>query len=327
MTLYNPFEEMDFHSDRCFLTGEKTNARSRGISVFPEWILERYNLHDQTLTMLGDNRVKYRDLKLPVSVQAFDACERLEKSIRQAFTNGYDAVRDLPELLLFQWMAKLMYGVLYHDFAYALESHKEKGKSFKLSPLMQDKLTKLHLLLQSVLVPMEFNGFVPWSIQVLNVNYSKDVFNYKDETHNLNFSLGMNGFGIVACLQDMGENNVFHQDIISKITALKLHPIQFEELYSRFMYSNYLLNRTAEWDMETQADKLVFKSVAFDPTISKPLFRKWEDKMYAQVLANYWKPWGLGTKDIVRFPHSPISYLVNEYTYEIIDPKSIRHPF
>jgi len=326
ISLYDPFAAMDFHAERCFLSGAKTDAPAQS-PVFPEWLLERYSLQNEQLGMLGGNRVKYGDLKLPCTVAVFAACEELEHTISAAFSIGYEAVREIPEHRLFQWMAKLVYGVLYHDLAYAMKRHAIREKEFKLSPVMTRKLRNLHLLLQSVIMPMEFGDFVPWSIQVVKVNYSKDIFNYKDETHNLNFSLGMNGFGIVACLQDMGKNNIFHHDLTSKIGTGALHPIQFEELCGRFIYSNYLLNRMAEWDIEILTDKVVLKAKPFPEPAQKPLFGKWDDDMYAQVLSNYWKPWGLTMKDIVTFPNSPVSYLLNELTNELIDPKSIKQPY
>ena len=59
----------------------------------------------------------------------------------------------------------------------------------------------------------------------------------------------------------------------------------------------------------------------------KPLFRYWDDKMYGEVLANYWKPWGLGKNEIITFANSPISYLINEYNYELIEPDTISLPY
>lgn len=59
----------------------------------------------------------------------------------------------------------------------------------------------------------------------------------------------------------------------------------------------------------------------------KPLFRHWDDKMYGDVLATYWKPWGLGKNEIISFPDSPISYLINENNDELIKPEAISLPY
>ena len=296
------------------------------IPVFSEWLIKRYALHEKTMMMLAENRVSYSDLKVPCAPEVIkNHLAPLERIIQTAFESGYDSVKQLPRLPLFQWMAKLMYGVLYNDMVHGIEQMKKKNESFKISPLLAKKFGNLHSMLQSVIQPMEFEKFQPWSIEIFKVNYSTDLFNYKDETKNINFSLGMNGFGVVACLQDNGENEIFHKDLLDKIGDHILHPIQFEEVCARYLYSNYLLNTSKIYQFE-ESEQGVKVTLETDPsTKGKPLFNKWEDKTYSQVLANYWKPWGLTTKDIYSFPNSPISYLVNEYTNEFIDPATISH--
>jgi len=173
---------------------------------------------------------------------------------------------------------------------------------------------------------MQFKNFIPWSIQVVKVNYSKDIFNYKDETKNLNFSLGMNGFGIVACLQDNGQNEIFQKDLLQKVGEKTLHSIQFEELWSRFLYSNYLLNTSTQYSYTKAGDEIWVASVPIPGAEKQVSFKPWDEKMFAQVLANYWKPWGLTMGDIYDFPNSPISYLIDESTNQFIEPESIKMP-
>lgn len=326
--LYNPFDKFDFNQHECFLTGQKIISEEEQISVFPEWILDRYSLHDKTFTMLGENVVKYQQLRVPCSANVIqDSLDPLEEEIEKAFSAGYEEVKKIAELRLFQWMAKLMFGILYHDMAYAIGQQKAKGKSFTLSPLLTRKFTNLHCMLQSLVAPMEFKGANPWTIRAVKIKYSKDVFNYKDETNNLNFSLGMNDFGIVACLQDNGGNGIYNADLIDKIADKTLHPIQFEELCGRFIYSNYLLNTSSDYKFKLTGDTVFAEAVPCIGDEEKFLFKPWENKMYAQVLANYWKPWGLTKSDIISFPNSPISYLIDEYSNQVIEPETITLPY
>lgn len=325
--LYKPFDTFSFDSQHCFLTGKKINSETENISVFPEWILQRYELHEKPFSMLGENAVKYAGIRVPCTQKVInDSINPLEEEIKAAFTAGYDEVKKIPELHLFQWMAKLVYGILYNDVAYAVAQYNAKEKAFKLSAYLTQKFSNLHLMLQSLIVPMEFKDSNPWSIEVVKLNYSKDIFNYKDETKNLNFSLGMNGFGIVACLQDNGENAIYHRSMMNLIGDTALHAIQFEELWCRFMYSNYLLRTSSTYTFSIIDGSVIVQPVPLKEYDKNNLFEKWDDKTYAQVLANYWKPWGLGMKEIVDFPNSPISYLLNEYTNELIEPSSISLP-
>jgi hypothetical protein len=325
---YNPFALLSFQDDKCFLTGKDLAENEvHFIPVFPQWLIARYHLEEATMAMLEWNRMKYTDMKLPASLAVANAIQQLDATTQAAFEAGYDAVKKLPELVLFQWMARIMYGVLYQDFTYSMRRHATAGTPLKVSPLMQQKLKNLLFMLQSLVRPIAFDGFTPWSMQCHKVNVSKDVFNYKDETHKLNFCLGMNGFGLVACLQDHGNVAAFNQDVLTTIADKTLHPAQFEELYARFMYTNYLLREFPDYLLTEEDDGTLLFSLPDFLQKDQPLFAPWKDEIYAQVLANMWEPWGIPIKQIYSFPNSPISYLIDENTHQFIRPETIRLDF
>lgn len=327
--LFDPFENLNFTPQTCFLTGENLPGEGEQVPVFPEWLMDRYSLREKKFVMM--NRITsfpYELLKIPCSAVVIDtALNPLEKEIETAFIKGYKEVKDVPEHRLFQWMCKLLYGVLYNDLIIEKKNAVKKGKEFKLSPLLRKKFRKLHLMLQSLVVPMDFKGTKPWSIRVVKIGYSKDVFNYKDEPVNLNFSLGMNDFGIVACLQDNSVVGFNQQSIINKIGDKTLHPVQFEELCARFIYTNYLLKGEAHYHIEVRDEKVIVESVPLVATPETDLFAPWDDNIFAQLLADYWKPWGITRNQIYSFPNSPVSYLENDYTHEFIEPESVKLPY
>lgn len=323
--LFNPFQPLNFQPDICFLTGQAfTENQSRySVPVFPEWLLRRYEMGEKKIEMLGGNRMKYQDMLLPASEEVVLAIDQLDAVTQEAFEQGYEAVKALPELTLFQWMARVMYGVLYQDFTHAILQHEAQGRTLRISPLMQQKLRNLLFMLQSLVRPVQFAGFTPWSIKVCRVNVSRDILNYKDETHKLNFCLGMNGFGVAACLQDNGEVARFYQDILEKIGDVNLHPAQFEELYGRFMYANYLLREIPDYLLHEKEGAVVFELPDASGQEDRPLYAPWDDKIFAQVLANMWEPWGLPIGQIYQFPNSPVSLLINEHTHQLIAPEAI----
>ena len=320
-SLYNPFENLDFNYQNCFLTGRELERYNNRIQVFPEWIMKRYELHETPFTMLAENKVNYEALILPVSKIAFDAINFLENEIETAFTKGYEEVKNLEEIKIFQWLTLRVYGILYNDLAYAYSKNIDNGKQYKLSSYYTGRIKNLHALLQSILIPMEMKTKM-WSIVVEKVKYSKDIFNYKDETKNLNASLAMNDFGIIACLQDNGHNLKFNETIVNNLSGINMHPIQFEELWCRFLYSNYLLHNSTEFKFENENEKIL---VSNDNNEFE--FGEWDDKMFSQVLANYWKPWGITTQEIYQYPGTTITYLIDELTNKIVDPETISLPW
>ncbi len=327
--LFNPIENLHFNARTCFLTGADLDNEDQYISVFPEWILDRFSLRDKRFKMLDQvTGIQYQDIQLPCSQEVRKALNSLEEEIQSVFTKGYDEVKKLSEERLFLWMGKIVYGVLYNDLCLEISraSKKAKGKEFKLSPLLTERFGMFHLMLQSLITPVEFKGIKPWSISIVRLKYSRDIFNYKDEPMNLNFSLGMNGFGIIACLQDNGIVGNNQKQIINKIGEKVLHPIQFEELCARFLYANYLLKHRGKYNLEASEEKIIIESIPSEEKEDK-LFAPWDDNMFAQVLAGYWEPWGFTKNDIITLPDSPISFLENDYTYEFIEPESISLPY
>lgn len=311
----------------CFLTGEDL-LNGEKLQVFPDWILERFGMRGSRFRLIDNKQpLLYEELVLPCSVKVKDAFDKLEKEAEVALNGGYEAIKDFPEEKLFQWMGKMVYGVLYHDLLSAKQQHERERETFRISPVLEERFGLFHFMLQSVMMPFEFKGLMPWSITVVRLKYSKDVFNYRDDSVNLIFSLGMNGFGIIATLQDNGVVKKEHCEVIEKIGETILHPVQFEELCARFLYSNYLLQYKPKFKIGSEGEKVLVEAIPIEAMNEKPLFGQWDENTYANVLTEYWKPWGLAKHDVVKPPNAPISFLENYLDYGFIQPDSIALPF
>lgn len=328
--LFNPFSNLLFNSETCFLTGEDLLETDKPITVFPEWIMDRFNYHDRMFTMMDAvTTFAYSDLVLPCSPSVRKEFEKLDKEVQTALENGYDAVAALDPHRLFLWMGKIVYGVLYCELKLEKKRQERRGNedTILLSPLLTHRFSVFHLMLQSLVNPISFEKEKPWSITLVKVKYSKDILNYRDDAVNLMFSLSLNGFGIVACLQDNGIVKAEQQELIDKIKDTVLHPIQFEEFCARFLYTNYLMQNKPQFTLIKDENGFSIKRIPTKEGEQEPYFDKWDESRFAQVLENYWAPWGLQKKDIYKPPNSPISYLENVRTYELIEPESISLPF
>jgi len=329
VSLFNPIENLHFNNRICFLSGADLDDENESVSVFPEWILDRFSLRNKSFKMMDQvTNIQYQDIRLPCSPEVRNALDALEEEIETAFTHGYDGVKKLREERLFLWMGKIVYGVLYHDLRAELNRplRKKDDKEFELSPVLKQRFSLFHLMLQSLIAPVEFKGTKPWTIGIVKLKYSRATFNYRDEPINLNFSLGMNGFGIVACLQDSGIVGEHEQFIMQKIGEKVLHPVQFEELCGRFLYANYLLKHPAVYHIKTEGEKIIIEAVLPEEKQHR-LFASWDGNMFARVLTGYWEPWGFTKNNIFSLPGVPVSFLENDYTQEFIEPESISLPY
>ncbi len=303
--IFRPFDHFDFGDKTCFLTGSPAGKQ---LSVFPEWMIKQFGLENKPLKMLDEQIVTYSDLWLPVSEEALLPLNQLEEEISRAFISGYEAVKELDRVRLFQWIAKQVYGIIHYEIRSGIRQQKAIGEQFNFSQALMLKFSNLHLMLQSLVRPVEFEGVLPWTICVFPVSNASDAFVYRDEINTLAFSLRMADFGLVACIQDNGESYNYHRKVLEQVDGLKLDEIQFEEISSRFFYSAYLFNRLPEYSFLATGGVLYIEAMPLRLS-SKPVYDEWQVKTYGQVLENFWKPWGYTLFEIIKDPENPMSFL------------------
>lgn len=326
--LYNPFETLHFDDCSCFLTGDDLTGEDRFITVFPEWILDRFDYRERKFEMMDSaTHTTFGSLRLPCSDRVAEAFNRLDDEIRAAFDKGYESVKSMDSQKLFLWAGRMVYGILYHEMLLERKRADEQEFEFDLSETLKERFSYFHLMLQSLVSNVKFTENKAWSISVVQLKYSQDIFNYRDDAINLIFTLGLNGFGIIAVLQDNSVLQNEYRELLSKTEGHVLHPIQFEELCARFLYSNYLLQYPRKFKITGDGESITIDALPVVPEGSKPMFRPWKDKTFGQVLHDYWAPWGFTEKEIFGSQSIPVSFLENNYTYELIDPESINLPF
>lgn len=327
LQLYNPFETLHFDDSTCFLSGNDLNENET-ITVFPEWILDRFDYRNRKFEMMDTvTHTTYGALTLPCSDSVKMAFDKLDEEIKAAFDKGFEAVNSLDKQKLFLWTGRMVYGVLYHEMLFERKKAEEKDDPFALSEPLKERFSYFHLMLQSLISPVCFTENKAWSISVVELKYSQEIFNYRDDAINLIFSLGLNGFGIIAILQDNGVLANEYEEIISKTKGHILHPIQFEELCARFLYSNYLLQYPREFKITGDGKSITIDALPIVQQGTKPVFRPWNQKTFGQVLHDYWSPWGFTEKEIFGQQEIPVSFLESSYTHDLIEPESITLPF
>lgn len=309
---YNPFDAFNFSNRLCFLTGQTVNPDEERIQVFPQWLMSRYSLEEKPIKLLDESITTYKDIKLPCATTVNNTwLEPLETEIADAFDKGYDAVKQLNELKLFQWAGKMLYGMIFNELQAGIKLQHTQGEDFNISQSIIHKFSHLHLMLQSINLPIEFDGFRPFSLFLFKVNNAADEFVYRDEINTLTFSIRLRDFGLIICLQDNGANGRYHQELLDKITQEPLHPIQFEEFCGRVFYSAYLFNRMPEYNLLPVGDELFIEAMPLRGTNSKPMFDFWQHKIYGQVLENFWGKWGFLLLEIIKNPELPMSFLTD----------------
>jgi hypothetical protein len=308
--IYNPFDAFNFSNRLCFLTGQTVDTEEERIQVFPQWLMSRYHLEEKPFKLLDESITTYKDLKIPCATGVNSQfLEPLEAEIADAFDKGYDAVKQVDELKLFQWAGKLLYGMIFNELQAGIKLQHAQGEEFNISQSIIHKFSHLHLMLQSINKPLLFDGFKPYSLFLFKVANAPDDFVYRDEINTLTFSIRLRDMGLVICLQDNTANQRYHKELTDKIGEQVLHPIQYEEFCGRVFYSAYLFNRMPEYNLLPVGEELYIEAMPLRGMNSKPLFDNWVNKTYGQVLENFWKKWGFLLLEIIKDPEQPMSFL------------------
>lgn len=325
ITLFNPFEDLIFGEQFCFLTGDLTNE---SMTVFPEWLMDHFKISQDRIEMMDKSKsYVYADLKLPCTQRVKDAFENVDWKMFEAYKNGYDGMAALDEHLIFLWTSRIVYGLLYHEMQYESNRVLRAGETFDLSPMLRERFGNFHLMIQSIIEPITFSERKPWSITVFPLKYSADILSYRDDAINLLFQFGVNGFGFIACLQDNGVIAESQQEILEKMRGCVLHPIQFEELYARFHYSDYLLQYKPEYNITRTNTEIKIEALPVVANAGRPLFGFWDQDMFAQLLSNYWSVYGIQREDIITFRKPFLSFLENPYSGDFVNPEKINLPY
>ena len=311
--IYNPFTGFNFGNRFCFLTGQALASADEKIQVFPQWLMDRYKLEEKPFKLLDERYVTYKDLKVPCATSVnTNFLDPLEVEIATAFEGGYEAVKNLDELKLFQWAGRLLYGIVFNEIQSGIKLQHSLGEEFNMSQAIIHRFSHLHLMLQSLNLPVIFEDFMPYSFFLFKVDNNIDEFGYRDEINTLTFSLRIQDFGIILCLQDNGANARYHQQLFEKIKGQLLHPIQYEEFCGRVFYSAYLFNRLPEYNILPVGDDIYIEAMPLRGLSGKPLFDEWVNKTYGQVLESFWKNWGFPLFEIIKKPDKPMSFLLDD---------------
>jgi hypothetical protein len=324
--LYHPFERFNFSNRNCFLTGQPLNSEEEKIQVFPAWLMARHQLEDKAFKLLDESYTSYKDLKIPCAAEVNNQyLEPLENEVASAFEQGYEAVSRLDELKLFQWAGKLLYGIIFNEMQAGIRQQHALGEGFHLSQALKHKFSHLHLMLQTLNIPIQFDGFKPYSVVLYKVNNAENEFGYRDEINTLTFSIRVKDFGLIICLQDNGANRFYHRELLQQLEGQTLHPIQFEEVSARFFYSAYLFNRLPEYEVLHLPDVIDIEALPLRGHQQKPPFDDWQEKTYGQVLESFWKKWGFILFEIIKNPDRPMSFLFDAED-NLVEGKDVELP-
>lgn len=229
--------------DRCFLCGDHlTDSNRTDEHVFPEWLLHRVGLWNQSLTLLNGTTIQYRQLTIPCCSECNNVhLGELENEMQAAFGEGYDAVLALHPMRIFQWCAKIWYGLLFKELSLRAD-RRDTALGSIMTPEALEQFQTHHIFLQSVRLPWLFHEFAPASVFVMKTHrydVPQQNFDYIDNVITMNgddpiraplLALRCEGVAVVCVFEDLGLTKEYFDGTLHYADGQTLHPYQFGEV-------------------------------------------------------------------------------------------------
>jgi len=311
--IYDPFDKMTFTYDKCFLCGVELLEENRTDEhIYPKWLQNKFDLWDKKLILLNNTDIRYKDLKIPCCKTCNEKMSSLfEKPIEHAVNGGYDEFITLDRNLVFLWLNKLSYGMLFKELSLDINRRSpEKGRIFTAEYLREFQMQ--YMFLQAILTNAKFNG-KPYSMLIFKIDPCDDE-NYwaHDNPFQKTFFIRMNDIGIITHLMDNGFNEGFflQYPVMEQLTHKTLHPIQFAEICARFLYKCSLFYRNPSYIMIFNDEQK--PEIILSQDISGDGYDDWSQEDYAKILSFFWKPYKLNFIDIYKDDDKVLSLIHRE---------------
>lgn len=280
-----------FSKDLCFLCSADITDSSTNEDVFPIWLQKKFNLQDQLLNLINGTAIPYRQIKIPCCPSCNNEyLSRIENVVSTVFDSGYTAFANLDKEILFLWLAKIFYGLLYKEHYLPHDRSNPEGNTI----IPREVLTRYmqhHMFLTGAIRPMDnliIGTTVPASIFVFNLQTPDEEqlkFDFRDDKPCMIMNLRIGEIGILACF-DGGVTERVMKNHFLKYAKRPLHPIQFEELSAQFFYKARLLKRPPRY-MAIGADSGAGLIQMSMHSVSDADFFDWNVTHYAHFLSSF----------------------------------------
>jgi hypothetical protein len=313
ITLYDPFEGMQFGPGRCFLTGQPVGPDDT-IPVFANWLQTTYGLAERPLYLLDQSQTTYGELRLPLAPELRPRLDALEAEVQAASLGGAAALRALPPAHLWQWLGKMFYGIFVTELIQQQAPLIKPQYPLAENVQLVQRFRSFFQLLQGLRVPTDYADFVPGSVFVLEADeaYEAPAFEIDDDLNTLVLSIKLGTSVIIATLIDIGLVGQAMRQVYADAQRL-LHPAQVDEFKARVYYAAYLQAVVPDIypRRPTPADapgaELVLDALLDD--VTSAIFNPWENLAYGHTLTGLWHRWGLRETQILANPFRPLSLL------------------
>lgn len=291
------FKENIVNGENCFICGcNKNNKQFNEEHVLPDWILRRFDLYKDKLTLPNGTEFRYDQYKIPCCIDCNSFLgKEIENYISPIFSLGYDEVKSLflngNSNKLFIWFCLIFIKTHLKDRDLRLDRNL-KSPDNRISDLYEwESLHHIHCIARALYTEAILAPEVEGSTILLPalISSEEDNFDYADDYHSKTVLMRINDFAIVTVLNDSSYCLNFMKEIMNKIGG-PLAGVQLREIYAYFCFLNSKLIERPSYYSEYNRSKNLYKIKGYLPKIGPQLadysLEDWGRQLF-QCLTNY----------------------------------------
>ena len=285
-----------FTGGQCFACGGEPTS-GHGEHIIPRWMQRRFDLFNDTLTLINGTRIPYRQLTIP-------CCESCNNGFLRDIENKVIEFLENPDfrdtgarIVLGRWLCKVFVGLLVKETTLFLD-RRDPSKGTILSPDFLEEFQHAQFILQSARKRTVFHslhGAHPFSLYMYRIE-PDDEFGDFDLSTNLfgqSIAVRLGPVGVVF-VNDGGLQHHAGRKGPLNLDGRRLHPVQFSEVAARVHYKATLRDATHSYTSSETPDEIIVDQVTVRPFSNVRLeggamqiFRPWDDIECAHIIERY----------------------------------------
>lgn len=285
-----------FTGGQCFACGGEPTA-GQGEHVIPRWTQRRFDLFNQTLTLVNGSRIPYRQLTIPCCDSCNNGFLRDIENAVIAFLESPEFSDPGPRVTLGRWLCKIFIGLLVKETT-LLVDRRDPSKGSILSQDFVEEFRHAQFILQSARKRTIFHslhGPHPFTLYMYRIEPDDDFGEFDLSTNLVGQSIAVRlGPVGVVFVNDGGLQYEAGRKGPLDLDGRRLHPVQFSEVVARVHYKAALRYATHSYTSFETPNEIVVDQVSVRPFSNVRLeggamqiFQPWDDIECAHMIERY----------------------------------------
>ncbi|HHC6471091.1 TPA: hypothetical protein ACN359_004516 [Vibrio parahaemolyticus] len=288
------FESEVCNSDVCILCTKVLESGNHNKEhVIPNWILKKFNLHNETVNLPNGTKFKYGQYVIPCCIECNSLLsEELEVPLSKAFSGGFDGVMEYLKqdgyLKVYLWLALIF--VKTHIKDQSLRMYLNKNLEHKsIAEGVGYEWEIFHHIYCLSRVPYTKSNLDSncigslFFIEIDNVDNEKD-FDYMDVSFANTSGIIVNNVGVIAVFGDAGAvENQLRYSVLPKL-GQTVTSMQFRELVANFACCNLHLKNPPNHSTISDESGIHPPTMICKLNGSKPDFESYKQDVFGNIM-------------------------------------------